>query len=72
MFILPKNLKLNKMKNENLTKKGTPRKNKQGAGRPMLYNEETIELRRYVPKSHFTRLETILDYELSKLKTKKP
>lgn len=52
----------------NLTKKGTPRKNKEGAGRPKLFNEETIELRRLVPKSHYTRIETIIDYELGKLK----
>lgn len=54
-----------------LTKKGTPRKNKVGAGRPKLFDEETIELRRLVPKSHYNRIETIIDYELEKLKAKK-
>ena len=54
-----------------LTKKGTPRKNKIGAGRPRLFDEETIELRRLVPKSQYIRIETIIDYELDKLKIKK-
>lgn len=54
-----------------LTKKGTPRKNKKGAGRPKLFDEETIELRRLVPNSQYVRIETIIDYELDKLKTKK-
>lgn len=54
----------------NLTKRGTIRKNKVGAGRPKLFDEETIELRRLVPKSHYVRIETIIDYELEKLKSK--
>ena len=54
--------------NNELTKKGLPRKS--NAGRKKLFEEETIELRRLVPKSHYTRIETIIDYELSKLKTK--
>ncbi|MES2864120.1 MAG: hypothetical protein V4666_08380 [Bacteroidota bacterium] len=49
-----------------LTKKGLPRKS--NAGRKKLFEEETIELRRLVPKSQFSRIETIVDYELSKLK----
>lgn len=53
------------------TKKGTPRKNKKGAGRPKLYNEESLELRRLVPKSQYSRIKTIIDYELDKLKIKK-
>lgn len=53
---------------DNLTKKGLPRKS--NAGRKKLFNEDTIELRRLVPISHYTRIETIIDYELEKLKTK--
>lgn len=53
------------------TKKGTPRKNKKGAGRPKLYNEDSLELRRLVPLSQYSRIETIIDYELEKLKVKK-
>ena len=49
-----------------LTKKGLPRKSK--AGRPSLFNEDTKELRRLVPVSQFIRIETIVDYELEKLK----
>lgn len=49
-----------------LTKKGLPRKS--NAGRKELFKEETKELRRLVPLSQFTRIETIIDYELSKLK----
>lgn len=54
--------------NTDLTKKGLPRKS--NAGRKKLFNEETIELRRLVPKSHYVRIETIIDYELEKLKSK--
>ena len=52
----------------NLTKKGTVRKNKPGAGRPKLFEEETKELRRLIPISQYSKLEAILDYEISKLK----
>ena len=54
------------MESNDLTKKGLPRKN--NAGRPKLFNEETVELRRLVPKSEYKRIETIIDYELSKFK----
>ena len=60
---------MTKMKN-NLTKKGTVRKNKPGAGRPKLFEEETKELRRLIPISQYSKLEAILDYEISKLKKK--
>lgn len=49
-----------------LTKKGLPRKS--NAGRKNLFDEDTKELRRLVPVSQFTRIETIVDYELAKLK----
>lgn len=39
-------------------------------GRPRIYNEETRSLSAQVPKSAYTRLKTILDYELDKLKIK--
>lgn len=58
------------MKNEaNLTRKGTPRKS--NAGRKAIFEEETKELRRYIPLSQYSRIETIIDYELDKLKIKK-
>lgn len=58
------------MQNENsLTRKGTPRKS--NAGRKAFFESETKELRRYIPIDHYTRIEIIIDYELSKLKIKK-
>jgi hypothetical protein len=57
------------MNNQHLTLKGEPRKSK--AGRKAFFGEETKELRKSVPISQFARLETILDYELEKLKIKK-
>ena len=53
----------------NLTRKGQPRKS--NGGRKAIFEEETKELRRYIPLSHYKRLETILDYEIEKLKIKK-
>ncbi len=44
---------------------------KKKSGRPRIYTEETRSLSMQVPKSHYTRLKTILDYELDKLKIKK-
>lgn len=52
-----------------LTKKGEPRKS--NAGRKDYFGEETIQLRKTVPKSQFERLMTILEYELEKFKNKK-
>ena len=40
-------------------------------GRPNIYTEKTRSLSMQVPVSHYTRLKTILDYELDKLKIKK-
>jgi len=40
-------------------------------GRPRIYTEKTRSLSMQVPVSHYTRLKTILDYELEKLKIKK-
>ena len=40
-------------------------------GRPNIYNEKTRSLSMQVPISHYTRLKTILDYELGKLQIKK-
>jgi hypothetical protein len=40
-------------------------------GRPRIYTEPTRSLSMQVPVSHYTRLKTILDYELDKLKIKK-
>lgn len=53
----------------NLTRKGEPRKSK--AGRKAIFEEETKELRRHIPLSQYSRIETIIDYELEKLKIKK-
>lgn len=44
---------------------------KQGRGRPKIYTEPTRSLSMQVPLSQYTRLKTILDYELDKLKIKK-
>jgi hypothetical protein len=40
---------------------------KKKRGRPNMYSEPTVSLHIKVPKSHYTRLKTILEYELSKL-----
>ena len=40
-------------------------------GRPKIYTEPTRSLSMQVPVSHYNRLKTILDYELSKLQIKK-
>lgn len=40
-------------------------------GRPKEYSESTRVLSAQVPLSHYTRLKTILNYELDKLKIKK-
>jgi hypothetical protein len=40
-------------------------------GRPKEYSEPTRVLSAQVPISHFSRLKTILNYELDKLKIKK-
>lgn len=47
----------------------TPKKTTKG--RPKIYTEKTKVLSAQVPISHFSRLKTILDYELDKLKIKK-
>lgn len=44
---------------------------KRKAGRPNIYTEKTRSLSMQVPVSHYDRLKTILDYELSKLQIKK-
>ena len=49
-------------------KKSTKETTKKKLGRPRIYDEDTRSLSAQVPKSHYTRLKTILDYELSKLK----
>lgn len=46
-------------------------KEKRKAGRPKIYTEPTRSLSMQVPVSHYNRLKTILDYELSKLQIKK-
>lgn len=43
---------------------------KRKAGRPKIYTEKTRSLSAQVPVSHYNRLKTILEYELSKLKIK--
>lgn len=53
----------------NFTRKGQPRKS--NAGRKAIFEEETKELRRHIPLSQYSRIETIIDYELEKLKIKK-
>lgn len=40
-------------------------------GRPKIYTEKTRVLSAQVPISHYSRLKTILEYELDKLKIKK-
>jgi hypothetical protein len=44
------------------------KKEKKPKGRPRIYSEPTRSLSAQVPISHYSRLKTILDYELSKLK----
>lgn len=44
---------------------------KETRGRPNKYSEKTRVLSAQVPISHFDRLKTILDYELSKLQIKR-
>lgn len=44
---------------------------KETRGRPKKYTENTRVLSAQVPVSHYNRLKTILDYELSKLQIKK-
>ena len=39
-------------------------------GRPKIYTEPTRSLSAQVPKYHYARLKTILEYELDKLKIK--
>ena len=40
-------------------------------GRGKLYGEETMVMSIRIPKSQHQRLKTIIEYELSKLQTKK-
>jgi hypothetical protein len=44
---------------------------KETRGRPKKYTENIRVLSAQVPVSHYDRLKTILDYELSKLQIKK-